>query len=158
MNKRGISPLIATVLIIGFTIVLAALLIVWVRGVNDDLMDSGVCNIQMNLKCTELVLRVSNIKVDGDNITLVLVSESNIDVGKVLIQAFNNSEVVAYKLFEGDSENPVIRKLESSRFTFEVNNTDEIDMVRVIPGIVFEEEGELCEGFCDKIVREVDFS
>ncbi len=32
MNKNGISPLIATVLIIGFTVSLTAIVMVWGRG------------------------------------------------------------------------------------------------------------------------------
>jgi len=45
MNKKGISPLIATVLIIGFTIVIAFLVITWLTGRTEVLMCQESCDI-----------------------------------------------------------------------------------------------------------------
>lgn len=54
MNKRGISPLIATVLIIGFTIVLAVLVIVWLSGVFEGELDKSQCGIKGQDFCASL--------------------------------------------------------------------------------------------------------
>ena len=44
MDKRGISPLIATVLIIGFTVSLAAIILIWGQGLQKGMTD----NVEMS--------------------------------------------------------------------------------------------------------------
>ena len=52
MNKKGISPLIATVLIIGFTIVLSALVITWGTGLFKKTVASTETLSKFNILCT----------------------------------------------------------------------------------------------------------
>lgn len=54
LNKRGISPLIATVLIIGFTIVLAVLVIAWLSGVFQQNLEEQDCTVELQNFCGDL--------------------------------------------------------------------------------------------------------
>ena len=65
-DRKGISPLIATVLIIGFTVALAAMIITWankyIRGTTTESEE----DIQRALKCaTDLNFKVNNISCGG---------------------------------------------------------------------------------------------
>src|SRR3989338_8508658 len=51
-NKKGISPLIATVLIIGFTIVLAALVITWGTKLFQTTVSQTETTSKFSLACT----------------------------------------------------------------------------------------------------------
>ncbi len=51
-NKKGISPLIATVLIIGFTIVIAALVITWGTKLFKDTVSQTESTSKFSLVCT----------------------------------------------------------------------------------------------------------
>jgi len=51
-NKKGVSPLIATVLIIGFTIVLAALVITWGTKLFKGTVADTEASSKFNLACT----------------------------------------------------------------------------------------------------------
>jgi len=157
MNKRGLSPLIATVLIIGFTIVLASLLILWIRGINDEFMGGSLCDYQANLKCTRLDLQISRMGADNNNITLILSSNSDVDVNNLILQAFEDKVVVVSTSFEGSIDEPVIERLSGGIFSFEVDDVNDIDEIRVIPGLIFKENGESCEVYCNKIIEEVNF-
>ena len=53
-SKRGISPLIATVLIIGFTIVLAALVITWGTKLFQGTVEDTESAAKINLLCTSI--------------------------------------------------------------------------------------------------------
>ncbi len=55
MNKKGISPLIATVLIIGFTIVLAVLVITWITETVKTQTDTADSLTDANTKCLALL-------------------------------------------------------------------------------------------------------
>ena len=59
-NKKGISPLIATVLLIGFTVALAAVLMTWgldyIRGTTDKVGDQT----DQYLLCSDLAFEIAN--------------------------------------------------------------------------------------------------
>lgn len=71
-NSKGISPLIATVLIIGFTVALAAIVMTWGRGFIDDTTRNVDDQRQRALLCTsqldfQLQVDCTNKKVFVDN-------------------------------------------------------------------------------------------
>ena len=71
MNKKGISPLIATVLVIGFTVALAAVIITWGQGFIKDTTENVDIQTQAQLKCTNVdfgiisATEVGGIKVES---------------------------------------------------------------------------------------------
>lgn len=64
INKKGISPLIATVLIIGFTVALAAVIMVWgsdfIKGTTDDVAKTT----EMQLACTNADFEIIECNLD----------------------------------------------------------------------------------------------
>jgi len=53
LNKKGISPLIATVLIIGFTIIIAVLVITWINNLVGGQTDIQQCQADAGAKCSD---------------------------------------------------------------------------------------------------------
>lgn len=77
-NKRGISPLIATVLIIGFTIVLAALVITWGTNLFKTTVEQTETESKFSLACTTgLKLDVVNRMLSSDGTTFDLTLRNN---------------------------------------------------------------------------------
>ena len=60
MNKRGISPLIATVLIIGFTVALSAVVMTWGTGFVRSTTDQTAKSSQAGIDCSRLNFQVGN--------------------------------------------------------------------------------------------------
>lgn len=58
IDRKGISPLIATVLIIGFTIVVAVLVITWITNTVENLTCDESCNIEGQNLCKGFVTDV----------------------------------------------------------------------------------------------------
>lgn len=54
MNKRGISPLIAMVLIIGFTVVLTVVVVNWARSITGDLTGQVGCETAATSLCRNM--------------------------------------------------------------------------------------------------------
>ena len=52
LSKRGVSPLIATVLIIGFTVALAAIIFTWGSSFVKDTTEQTSQNARSSLSCT----------------------------------------------------------------------------------------------------------
>lgn len=78
MSKRGISPLIATVLLIGFTIVLAVLVVTWISGVVNTQTEGTTFAIDAQNKCLDSI---------GD------IEASFSGSGPYTISVFNNGDV-----------------------------------------------------------------
>jgi len=76
MNKKGISPLIATVLIIGFTVALAAIIITWGSGfvnklISDDALgNSDIDCLGIELEITDAVFLPGALGPSGDKLTV----------------------------------------------------------------------------------------
>ena len=66
MKKKGISPLIATVLIIGFTIVLAALVMQWGSGLFEKIKTETGVSSEINIICSSKLtnLGITSAKYD----------------------------------------------------------------------------------------------
>lgn len=67
MKKRGISPLIATVLIIGFTVALAAIIITWSTGFTKRMQEQTEETANVQVICaTDVIFDIKSVcKVDG---------------------------------------------------------------------------------------------
>src|SRR3989344_8249382 len=90
MNKRGISPLIATVLIIGFTVALSAVVMTWgtsfVRTTTEQTAESS----NLGIVCANLNYQISNVEVDctTKSITKIEVTNSgNTKLENVILRA-----------------------------------------------------------------------
>ena len=77
-DKKGISPLIATVLIVGFTIVLAVLVITWISGTVNDTTSTADCNADASNICLSSVGNVDAV-FSGDNV--LVTNEGSVPLG-----------------------------------------------------------------------------
>jgi flagellin-like protein len=74
LNKKGISPLIATVLIIGFTVALAAVIMTWGQKFTKDIQEQ-----------TE--------ETSGSQMTCANTNEVNFEIKKVCLESGNNYKI-----------------------------------------------------------------
>lgn len=103
MKKKGISPLIATVLIIGFTIVLAALVIQWGGQLVDRIKGETEVTSDVNLICSA---GLSQLSISGD------VKQGVGDLITVRIDNSNDQEI-AHFLFRITESNDDITVVDS---------------------------------------------
>ncbi|MBT3691328.1 hypothetical protein HOG16_03760 [Candidatus Woesearchaeota archaeon] len=111
MNKKGISPLIATVLIIGFTILAAILVINWINDLIGGQTDIQQCQSDAASQCTDYVnlMQYSAVQLEGPDL------ETAIDV-KINHLATNDPSMVL--VFLDASGNTVfLRELTDANFT-----------------------------------------
>ena len=88
MKKKGLSPLIATVLIIAFVIILFSLVTTWVRrAAIEPGMEQGEAKIASALECAELNLKIVSACLDGTTLKTVIDNTGEIDLSGVKIKA-----------------------------------------------------------------------
>ena len=97
ISKKGISPLIATVLVIGFTIILAAMAITWGTGLFEDIQSDTDTQAQLT-KCTTLMtgVTVKGATLKGATDTYSVVLDNNnaqsLDLHNVSLRIYYGDE------------------------------------------------------------------
>lgn len=89
LNKKGVSPLIATVLIIGFTIVLAAVVMQWGGGFVRQLTEEQAQKSEAQTTCIELNFEITS--VDTTTNTVSLLNNNDKTISKFLIQEIDGT-------------------------------------------------------------------
>ena len=78
-QKRGISPLIATILLIGFTVVLAAVVLTWGQGWFAGLTEGTTESTNLQLACTNRGgLTISEVCDTGNDVRVTVMNTGNI--------------------------------------------------------------------------------
>jgi len=176
-NKKGVSPLIATVLLIAFAVALGAIVMNWGRTYIDETQDFAkesseglvTCSSAVSLKIEILKARVT---IDNDEVTEVNLSLENkggLDLPQFVVKLYdsNSGEGIAFVQnetflqyrtkkfdFSGDSENYNV--------SFEINEAGDIlenvTQISVIPFIDVDnkEDHQGCENLETKVTIDDD--
>ncbi len=105
MNKKGISQLIATVLIIGFTVVLAAVIISWGTGFIRKTQEDVDVSTEVELSCSKLTFDIAKVDcVDGT----YGIAPNGGNLSQITIKSNSNQDIAGFTFrgtdFNGDVE------------------------------------------------------
>lgn len=159
MTKKGISPLIATVLIIGFTIVIAALVITWGTNLFKKTQQQTGELSEINLACTEVLGGMTlTANVDANNpgmVSLTLDNGADREVSGFVVRVYSPDLTSAetsdtddpYTQASITSSDGVYTVGASGLKTFQVSTTmDSVGKVGVRPKITIKGRLEQCPG------------
>lgn len=165
MKRRGISPLIATVLLIGFTIVLAALVMKWGGELFQSTTTTQGCAAESRLECA------SDVDI---SITAVKQGEWIVGTGgtlKVSITSQTNRQIDGYWIISYKTDGTTFADPGTKKYTETISSFATIDelvnfsaslldqdvtKVEVIPIIVHtQSDGTTCTTECSEKTRTV---
>ncbi|MDD5650993.1 MAG: hypothetical protein PHF86_11345 [Candidatus Nanoarchaeia archaeon] len=98
MMKKAVSPLIATVLLIGFTVIIAAAIWMWYgRVVTEEYMKQGALT-QIQTDClSEIELQVVGVSVNGDILNIEIKNNGNKIFNGIRVLVNSGEEVLSVK-------------------------------------------------------------
>ena len=92
MDKRGISPLIATVLIICMTVLIGVIIMAWSGVFTKGLLSSADAERDKLMVCnSEVSLNIRNACIDGANINLMIENAGTKAVRGIIARVIGNS-------------------------------------------------------------------
>ena len=102
MKKKGISPLIATVLILGFTVALAAVIMTWGTSFTKKMQESTEETSDVQITCaTDVIFDVKSACEDvgsGDGFYKVTIANNgNINIDKFQVRLYQSADAVTTK-------------------------------------------------------------
>lgn len=151
MLKRGIAPLIATIIIVGFTIALGAVVVIWGGTFVRNLQQSTEKTAAKEITCLkDMQIDIRGACLGGDSIRILINN-----LGSQNITSFN----VRIKGDNGDqssisSSGLSAYQLGSVSVNFDQNIVGNPTKIEVFPMIIFEREEAICSNTYDK---ETDF-
>jgi flagellin-like protein len=93
--KKGISPLIATVLIIGFTVALAAIIITWSTGFTKRMQTQTEETANVQIICaTDVVFSVKNVCKSGTNYNVLIQNDGKEPIKSWKVRVYKNANTV----------------------------------------------------------------
>lgn len=90
MYKKGISPLIATVLLIGFTVALFVVVMTWGSGFVRDMTTSTESSTKAALKCTQLDFKITKASCSG----LTIENKGSVDIKAFVFRVYDSSGAI----------------------------------------------------------------
>lgn len=108
LNQKGISPLIATVLLIGFTVALAALVMTWGSGFIKKITTETSENTDLALKCANLDFEITNVNCGNGKVSVTNGARVPIKAIKFRLTTDSGVTVHDYKTAIGILEAPTI--------------------------------------------------
>lgn len=132
LGKKGVSPLIATVLLISLVIILIVTVIFWVKGfVNERISKEGAL-ADAELKCTEINMDLKNIQAtEGTKLIVELQNAGSEDIAGIIFKieedTFDYSNLVTVE--------SIIRPFETFSQKIEVGQVGTGYKVTLIPNV-----------------------
>ncbi len=133
MNKKGVSPLIATVLLITLVVILIASIILWVKGFVQERISKEGALAEAESKCTQIAMDIKNIQISpGDNTKLIveITNSGSEDISALVLRIEDASGNVNLKTI-----NSKIKPFETFSQTITEVNTVSGDKVTIIPHV-----------------------
>lgn len=128
MKKRGISPLIATVLLIGFVVAAAAVVMIWTRGFVGELQEKEGGQSSARLSCaTDVEIGVRDLTFGSGQMTVVVENKrGKVDGFIFVVQGATDSASVesATTLESGE-----IANIDFSYDSITVGQPDKVDII-----------------------------
>jgi len=149
MQKRGISPLIATVLIIGFTIVLAAIIFIWSSNFFNELQENQK-TAQKELSCTDVKLEIKKACTENAYLNLLVENKGAKDIKAELfrIKGNLNTEII--------NKTDIISQFGTRNFNLIYNPfiTSTLNKIELFPSIDYNNELYQCKNLFSYNVEE----
>lgn len=91
MNRKGISPLIAAVLLIVFTVAVGSLIMNWMTSYTKSTTENAGTGTQNTVDCAKQIVDVSDIKVNSDNVTILVQNLGSKDTNVTSVVAYDDA-------------------------------------------------------------------
>lgn len=147
LSKKGISPLIATVLIIGFTVALAAVIMTWGSSFTRSMQESTEQSTQTQLVCAqEVSLSINSACTTPTGIDLVIENKGSKAIKKINFRAFTDATTVATEEYATELAPFAIAKVSLTTLATGGLTTTDINKIEGLPSIEIDQKPISCPG------------
>lgn len=147
-SKKGISPLIATVLVIGFTVALAAIILTWGQTFTRGIQESTEMSTEIQLICAQDVnFAVNSVcTFEDEDVTkakITIDNKGNIAINRFMARLYEDANTVDTAEISNEDGSPVVGAFGLRQPEVEVT-LGELWKVELVPIIMVDEKEVTC--------------
>ncbi len=144
LTRKGISPLIATILIIGFTVALAAVIMTWGQSFVKVMTKGTEANTEKQLACSKVLFTITDACADipVEEVQITISNEGNQKIESFIIRIHSQPGNMAVTDFNVNSLDPFGIKTAYEPFP----DTAEVRLIEAIPTVNVLGEMVTCGG------------
>lgn len=159
-NKKGISPLIATVLVIGFTVALAAVILTWGQTFSKDIQQSTETTTKIQLICAQDVnFAINSVCIEDDagekSAKITIDNKGNIRIEKFMVRLYKDANTVTTGKVDS------VEAFGLNQKDVHLEDLDSVSKVELVPVIIVDEKEVTCSNtiqsygsFTDDVIGE----
>lgn len=102
-NKRGISPLISTVLLVGFVVALLIIVMLWGKSYVQEIMQKRGALAEKQSECIDVKISVTSLTTNPNLFRIVITNEKDRDIGKFTFRVMGDKDEVSESFTELES-------------------------------------------------------
>jgi len=142
MNKKAISPLIATILIIGFTVALAAVIMTWGQKFVKDIQEQTEETSTQQITCaTNVGFEIKNVcYVSGNNYKITVANNKGMDIKEFKARFYVGPDIV----YTADAFTSGLTAFDIASVTVDGGAADLIKKVELLPIILVDGKSVTC--------------
>lgn len=91
MNRKGISPIIASVLLLAVSLSVVGVFSGWAPQLAQDITDSTENSTMQTIACNEAALEIRSASVDGETVNIALRNSGSEDLTDITLVAYDSS-------------------------------------------------------------------
>ncbi len=152
-SKKGVSPLIATVLLIAFTVALGAVVMNWGRSYVESTAELTKQNADRGVQCSqdvrlefEKINEVSQICYGGGGengyVKFMIVNKGNIKVDAITVNIIGASEILSNSSINGTTL--TVAQSRRKNISYDYTAYGEIQLIKIIPHVTIKGINTTC--------------
>lgn len=147
MQRKGITPLIATVMIVGFSVVVAALLINWSDIFVEDIRDEAGTSLSLEVVCSQDIdFKLSEVCIMNNRLHFILANDGFVELSDISVKVTGtNGEIKNIKF---DNIPPYTMKRFISKTFDEIFSSQStavaVSLIEVTPSVFIGDESRVC--------------
>ncbi|MEK6940975.1 MAG: hypothetical protein AABW49_03690 [Nanoarchaeota archaeon] len=147
MQRKGVTPLVATVMIIGFSVVVAALLINWSDIFVEDIRDDTGASLSLQVVCNQDIdFKLSEVCIMNNRLHFILANDGSVELSEISVKVTGtNGEIKNIKF---DNIPPYTMKRFISKTFSEIFSSQSaavtVSLIEVTPSVFIGDESRVC--------------
>lgn len=123
IEKKGVSPVIATVILIGIVLTIAVIVFVWIKGMREDVITKfGDANIQQACRDTSF-----DAEYTSSDEELSVANNGNVAIYRMSVKVFSDGSYETVSLSDFESLNP------GATYVGELTEASDAEKIILIP-------------------------
>ncbi len=138
-TKKGLSPLISTLIIIGMAFLLSSLVIIWSTNLTRETIETTDEDLQISSASGKVNVKVTSAGYDGENLVFTVQNDGEVAIDEIIVQGCENLDRINLE----DTPDGILNELEIKTYSALCTGVLPGDSLTILPGGDLNDDGSV---------------